>query len=204
MNRITGLLLAPALLLMVAGCGKSPPLIDLKEHEVIGVIEFEAGNDKELAEYITRRFIDAIRKDQGTVSIIELGPETSALQEVGRHKLDADAFKALGEKHRIRTIFFGEIEVANVMPDVSITPGLDFIKVEAEVEAVIQAKMIETATGASLWSGSGRAVEKMGGIDLSGGSIVGFDAQNPHKTYQKLFNNAIKEVTKEFRMGWSL
>lgn len=204
MKTVSRLLLAVALLLTAANCGKSPPLIDLKEHEVIGVIEFKAKDDEELGKYITRKFIDAIRKDQGVVSIIELGPEVSALQEVGRHKLDADAFKALGDKHKIRTIFYGEIEVANVMPDVSITPGLDFIKVEAEVEAVINAQMIESATGASLWSGSGRAVEKIGGIDFSGGSIVGFDAENPHKTYKKLFNNAIKEVTKEFRMGWTL
>lgn len=204
MKYVSGFFLAAVLLVMIASCGKSPPRIDLKEHEVIGVIEFKAGDDKELSNYITRKFIDAIRKDQGTVSIIELGPEVSALQEVGRHKLDMDAFKALGDKHKIRTIFFGEIEVANVMPDVSITPGLDFIKLEAEVEAVIHAQMIETATGASLWSGSGRAVEKIGKIDLSGGSIVGFDVENPHKTYEKLFNNAIKEVTKEFRMGWTL
>jgi hypothetical protein len=204
MKYMWGFFLASALLAMTVGCGKSPPLIDLKEHEVIGVIEFKAGGDEELAKYITRRFIDAVRKDQGTVSIIELGPEQSALQAVGRHRLDADAFKALGDKHKIRTIFFGEIEVANIMPDVSITPGLDFIKVQADVEAVVQAQMIETATGASLWSGTGRAVEKIGKIDFSGGGIVGFDAENPNRTYKKLFDKAIKEVTKEFRMGWGL
>ena len=106
--------------------------------------------------------------------------------------MDMEAFKALGEKHRIKTLFMGEVEVAHVMPDVSITPGLDMFKVEAEVEAVIHAKMIETATGASIWSGSGRAVEKVGEISFSGGSIVGFDAESPSRTHQNLFNKAIR------------
>ncbi|UCG92699.1 MAG: hypothetical protein JSV97_03040, partial [candidate division WOR-3 bacterium] len=60
------------------GCGRKvmvPPRIDLKPHEVIGIIEFESSNEGKLASLATRRFMNAIRRDQGMVRIVELGAE---------------------------------------------------------------------------------------------------------------------------------
>lgn len=204
MKRKAGLIMTAVLLAMAAGCGKGPPLIDLREHEAIGVIEFRTTEEGELGTYITRKFIDAIRKDQGTVSITELGSEADVLKSIGSSTLDRDAFIALGKKHNVRTIFTGELEIADVMPDVSISLDLDRFKLEPEVEARLRAQMINTRTGATLWSGSGSAAEKIGAISLSGGRDFSFDADNPNRTFEKLLNNLIKEVTEDFRGKWEV
>lgn len=204
MKRMVVLLMAAVLLVIAAGCGKGPPLIDLREHEAIGVIEFKTTEGGDLGIYVTRKFIDAIRTDQGTVSITELGTEADVLRSVGSSTLDRNAIKAIGRKHNVRTIFTGELEMRDAIPDVSINLGLDSFKLEPEVEARLRALMIETSTGASLWSGSANANEKMGAISLSGGKDFSFDANNPNRTLEKLLNKVIKEVTEDFRGEWEI
>src|SRR5262245_56649781 len=104
MNFKSALAFLALVLIASAGCGNRvfhqtvavPPRIDLKEHEVIGVVEFRSNADGKLASFSTSRFIDAARHDQGVVRIVRLGGRKSALRSVGGNKIDTEAIKALG------------------------------------------------------------------------------------------------------------
>jgi len=197
----TALVLLPTVL----GCGPKvmiPPVIDLKQHEVIGMIQFESSNQGQLGPLTTRKFMEEARRDQGMVRIVELGSEEDVLKAVGRDRLDQAAFKAIGEKYEINTIITGELLVSDVKPDIKITPGFGFMNFSAKVNATLTAQMIETETGASIWSSSANTTESVGEVSIFGGKHFVFDAEDPEKAYGKLVDALVEETTEDFRVSW--
>jgi hypothetical protein len=191
--------------LLALDCGPKvmvPPRIDLKRHEVIGIVDFRFTSKGQLGTFSTRKFTEIIRRDQGIVRIIELGPENDILKKVGYDRFSQAAFKDLGKEHKINTVITGELVVSDVRPNVSIMPGLDFISLSAEVDATLTVQMVETATGASIWSTSASDTRRVGNISIFGGKDFDFSADDPEKAYGKLVNNLIGEVTKDFRATW--
>lgn len=199
-------LAAIALLVALAsGCGPKvmvPPVIDLKEHEVIGIIQFTSSNEGELGPLATRKFIEAARSDQGIVRIVELGSEAGVLGATGHDRLNQSAFKALGEKYGVSTVITGEVVVSDVRPDLTVTPGGGYVGLAAEVDASLAAQMIETETGASIWSNSAEATRRVGNISVFGKKDVAFDAEDPEKAYGKLIDDLVEKTTRDFQVTW--
>jgi hypothetical protein len=205
MQRALNLGIAIVLSAAVLGCGPKvmvPPKIDLLQHEVIGIIEFDSSNEGELGPYATRAFIEAARRDQGMVRIVELGSEDDVLREAGRHRLSRDIFTALGEMHLLTTIITGELIISDVRPDITITPGFGFLEFAAEVDAELAVRMVETITGASIWSSSATATKRVGHVTVFGGDEFAFDAEDPAEAYGELIDELVDEVTKDFRVTW--
>ena len=205
MKKTLGLAIIAVILTAILGCGPKvmvPPVIDLKQHEVIGIIEFSSSSEGELGPLATRRFIEMARKDQGIVRIVELGSEADVLKEIGSDRLDQAAFKTLGQKYQISTIITGELVVSNVRPDINIIPGGGFMSFRAEVDASLSAQMVETPTGASIWSSSENATKSVGNVSVFGGKEFSFDAEDPEKAYGKLVDALVEEITKDFRVTW--
>lgn len=193
------------LVTMMLGCGPKvmvPPVIDLKQHEVIGIIEFSCSSEGELGPLATRKFIEMARRDQGIVRIVELGSEADVLKEVDSDRLDPATFKTIGDKYQIRTIITGELLVSDVRPDIKITPGAGFMSFGAEVDASLSAQMVETPTGASIWSSSASATKSVGNVSVFGGKAFSFDAEDPEKAYGKLVDALVEEITEDFRVTW--
>jgi hypothetical protein len=178
-----------------------PPRIDLKAHEVIGVIEFNCSSENKLGPLATQRFIDAARQDQGMVRIVKLGTEGEVLEAIGQNRLDPTAFKAAGEKYGVQTIVTGDLVFSEVRPKVSIGHSLTHIGVAADVQATLTAQMVEAASGASLWSRSAGATERIGGASFSKDS-VGLAVDDPENAYVRLVNGLVYAVTPDFRPTW--
>ena len=154
-----------------------------------------------LRDFLTRRFVEAARRDQGMVRIVELGSETEVLGEVDHGRLDRAAFQAIGERHMLATIITGDVEISDVRPDFTITPGFDFVSVSAEVDVTLDVQMVESSSGASIWSSSASATESVGHVSLFGDNIA-FDAEDPDKAYGKLVDALVEKVTRDFRVSW--
>ena len=179
-----------------------PPRIDLKEREVIGVIDFGCSAEGELGLVTTGHFIDAARQDQGLVRIVRLGSDAEALASVEQTRLDPAAFKALGEKHGLKTIITGTLAISQVHPNIDIFQGLTRAGVSADVGVELAVQMVETATGASLWSNSAAATQRVAGLSVFGGKRVTFDAADPERAYGQLANSLVDAVTPDFRATW--
>ena len=207
MKRALGTVVMVLVYVAASGCGPGrirvmvPPQIDLKAHEVIGVIDFRCSSEDELGPFATERFIDVARQDQGMVRIVRLGTEGEALEAVGQDRLDAAAFKVLGEKHGVQTIVTGDLVFSEVRPKVSLGHSLTHIGVAADVHATLAVQMVEAASGASLWSRSAGATQRIGGASFSKDS-VGLAVGDPQEAYQGLVNNLVYAVTPEFRPTW--
>ena len=196
--------LLPAATLVACGGPKVmvPPRIDLRQHEILGIIEFRSSNEGELGPLATQKFTEAVRRDQGLVRIVALGTEAEALREAGSRKLDRVAYQSLGQKQGLSTIFTGELVVSDIRPTVRVTPDLRNAGVSADIDATLTAQMIETASGASIWSRSASVTMRVGDISMLGGRDVVFDAEDPERAYGPLVETLVERVTREFQATW--
>ncbi len=194
------------------GCGHSsrvrvsvPPAIDLKAHEIIGVIDFPCDTKDALGPVATTRFIEAARRDQGLVRFTRLGTEGEVLAAVGASRLDPAACKAIGDKFGVATIITGQLDLSEVRPNLSLfnLNSLSNIGVTADVEAGLAVQMTEAATGASLWSRSARTTRRIGGASLSMNKSVSLDVHDPDSAYAGMVHDLVYNVTPDFRRSWT-
>ncbi|MGH7341420.1 MAG: hypothetical protein ACREKH_13100 [Candidatus Rokuibacteriota bacterium] len=209
MKRMVVLVMGGLMLLGTASCNRRPvqtvmvpPLIDLKSHEIIGIVEFASTSRGKLGPLVTSRFTEWARRDQGLVRIVDVGSQDQALRSVGRDRWDAEAVRALGQKHGVQTILTGELTISNVRPDVRVSASLRSGEVSAMVDATLAVQMFESASGASIWSSSGRATQGVGHISVFGGKGFAFDAKNPEEAYGGLVDTLVDQVTSDFRASW--
>jgi hypothetical protein len=205
MIRKAWLIAAALLTLAIQGCTErvlAPPRIDLKQHEVVGIIEFDCSDQGELGPFLTHRFVDAIRRDQELVRIVLLGTPEDILADIGQSSLDQNAFKTIGQKRQIKTVFTGNVIVSDVKPSIEIGQSLTSIGASADVDAILNTQMVETDTGASIWSRSARGVQRIGGVEIFGDKSFTFDADDPENAYSRLADSLVEAVTHDFRGHW--
>jgi hypothetical protein len=179
-----------------------PPQIDLKQREVIGVIEFKSAGKTPLGPLATRKFTEMARRDQGLVRIVPLGSEGEVLHATGAGKLDPAALVAVGKQRDVQTILVGVVTVDNVKPNVRVATDLSAAGVTAQVRATLDVQLIEAATGASLWNATASATESLGHLDVVGGRNVAFDAGDSERVYGGLVNELVERTTRPFRASW--
>jgi hypothetical protein len=199
-------ILSAVCLLLAAGCGHSvmiPPRIDLAQHEILGVIEFQCSAQGPLGGLTTKKFVEAMRRDQGMVRVVGLGPKEDVLKNIGQVELNRQAYIALGKDQGIKTVVVGELTISNVRAAVNVTPDLGSAGLSAQIDATLSVEMIEAASGASLWSKVVNDSRTVGNISLFGGKQVVFDADDPEKAYGKLVNSLVAQATADFRVSWT-
>ncbi|MGH9868560.1 MAG: hypothetical protein ACREAA_10410 [Candidatus Polarisedimenticolia bacterium] len=206
-------LMAVVLLGAAAGCSHRPPAqhvqtirieprVDLTAHELIGVVDFGSPSNGELGPLTTAKFVEWARQDQGLVRIVELGSKKDALRSVGRDRWDAETFRALGRQHGLRTIVVGDLTVSDVRPDIRVFASLKGGDVTATVDATLDVRLYEAATGASLWSSSGRATQSVGQVSVLSGHGFAFDAGDPEAAYGDLVESLVEQTTRDLRATW--
>jgi hypothetical protein len=192
------------LLLLAAGCARVlvPPRVDLTAHQTVGIIRFESDSKGKLAPFATRKFMEWARHEYSTLRIAELGTRQEVLDELDRGQLGPDAFREIGKRYEASTVATGQLEVSDVRPDITITPGFGFVDFSAEVDARLSVRLVETSSGATIWSRSATATRKVAGVSVFGRGGFLFDAEDPERAYGKLVNDLAKKVTEDFRKSW--
>lgn len=201
MARLASALLCLGALVVTAACAGAryetvtiPPRVDLAQHQLIGIIEFDSPDQRELAPMVTARFIESARGDQGLVRMVFLRSE-------GRRP-DATRLRQIADEHGLRTILVGDLRVSRVRPSMSVSDSLSSASVSGAIEATLTVEMIEPETGASLWSASGRAHETVGGLSVQGAKHVDFGAVDPRAAYNDMVDILVNQVTRDLRGSW--
>ncbi|MDH3786077.1 MAG: hypothetical protein OEV00_12225, partial [Acidobacteriota bacterium] len=133
MKRLT--VLTVLFVLATAGCAaryqnvRVPPRIDLSQHEIIAVVEFDSTNEGQLGPLATRRFTDLARRDQGLVRMMNV--------EANSDQRDTIAIKRLAQKHGAQTVLVGKIDVSDVRPNLSVSRTLKAGSLTANVDAIL-------------------------------------------------------------------
>jgi hypothetical protein len=202
--------IAAVSVLVLCGCASSPPVrrvwveprVDLKPYETIGMVEFSSPSKGRLAALATRRFAEAARRDQDMLRMIDVGSRQQALASVGRGTWDPESFQVIGRKHGVRTMFQGTLTISNIRPTVQLSAFLNSGQVTAHVDATLEVQMIETETGASIWSRSASASRTLGGISVFGGKNFAFDADDPQAAYGDLVDFLVGQVARDLQGSW--
>jgi len=213
MRAKSGALMAVLALATMMGCAggqKAPavqpvwvaPRIDLKQHEMIGIVEFSSTSKGQLGPLATRRFTESARRDQGVVRIVDVRPGAEVARSGAQARWTPEMYKALGRENNVQTLLVGQLKVSSVRPNIQVSTLFNAGHVSAQVDATLEVQMIEAATGASLWNGSGSATRTLGNVGVFGGREFAFDAADPERAYGDLVDALVEQVTRDFHATW--
>jgi len=191
-------------LAMLWGCSSTvlvsvPPRMDLKSYGTLGIVEFGSNSDGAINVHATRQFQQQIQAAQPGTRFIELGNREAVLAAVGGRQLDVDALRRIGEKYGVAAIFLGDIVYSEPRTDVKVT---DLTKLEGgmrtEIKGDISSRLVETRTGASVWSNSAWARRQIGRLSVSAeqGVSAGVSKSNPR---EEMVPALVYQLTHDFR-----
>jgi hypothetical protein len=186
------------------GCSRTvlvpvPPRMDLKSYGTLGIVEFASNSDPAISNYATQQFQEHVQGAYPGTPILELGNRETVLAAVGATQFDADAITKIGKKYGVTAVFLGDIVYSEPKTDIRLT---DINKIEGgvrtEVRGDMSTKLMETQSGASVWSSSAWAKRQIGSVSLStkrGVSATVGDS-NPRKD---MVPALILHLTQDFR-----
>lgn len=175
-----------------------PPRVDLSAYESIGIVEFTSNSHADLEGFATRSFMQTVQSAQPGARILELGDERRVLQAIGQEELDFEAIRAIGEKYRVDAVMTGHLEVTDVRPRVNLSTVLKSMKVAAEVEGGLSTKLLETRTGATVWTSSARGKESVAQVSVARNGPSNLGAGDRESAYGRLVRTLVTRVTPDF------
>jgi len=195
-------------LAMLWGCSSSrtvlvpvPPRMDLKSYGTLGMVEFASNADSAINARATREFQAHIHAAQPGTRILELGSREAVLAAVDGRQLDTDALRRIGEKHGVDAIFLGDIAYSEPKTEVTVT---DVTKLEGrmrtEVRGDISIRLVETRTGASVWSSSAWAKRQVNRVNVSATQGVSGTMRNADPR-EEMVPTLVNHLTQDFRAG---
>jgi hypothetical protein len=197
--------LLAASLLLLFGCGKPtvtvqvPPRVDLRTWPLIGYVDFTTNADPVLARDATEKFLQNLGAAQPGARMLELGNGEQILRELNRNAFDPGTIKAMGARYEVAAVLIGHLEVSGMTPDIRVSSGMDAISASAKVNSDLSAKLLETATGATVWSNGAHGQWSLGGLHFSSGGLGTLRYDDPSNKYRKMILDLASVATNDFR-----
>ena len=184
------------------GCGSKvimPPVVDLTKYNNVGLINFKSDAKGKLGEYVTQKFLQEVSRSQNGVRIIELGDEDRVLRSIDREEIGPKAIQIIGEKYDVDAIIMGNLRVSDIKPKVDITTIVKNLSVKADVNASLSVKLIETDSGATVWTNIAEDQKTVAQVSVFSNKDIFFDAKDPDEAYGDLAESLIKQVTEDLK-----
>jgi hypothetical protein len=191
-------------LAMLSGCSSTvlvnvPPRVELKSYATLGIVDFTSNAAGPTGARATQQFQEQVQYAQPGTRFIELGSRETLLAAVGRSQLDAEAAKRIGRKYGVGAIFLGDIAYSEPKTDIRVN---DLSKLDAglrtEVKGDISARLLETESGASVWSNSGWVRRQVGRVNVSAEYGVS-GAMSKSDPREEMVPALVYQVTHDFR-----
>jgi hypothetical protein len=188
----------------LCGCSSTvlvtvPPRVDLAPYRTLGVIQFTSNAAGTVNARATQQLQEQVQAAQPGTRFIELGSRETVLAAVGRNQLDADAARRIGRKYGVAAVFLGELAYSDPKTDIRVS---DLTKLEGgvrtEVRGDISARLLETETGASVWSNSGWVRRQVGRINVSAEYGVS-GAMSKSDPREEMVPALVYQLTHDFR-----
>ena len=198
------LLAAGLLAALLLGCARTvlvpvPPRVELQPYGTIGIVEFTSNAIGPFGAQATRRFQEQVQAAQPGTRFIDLGTREALLAQIGARSLDAEAVRRIGQRHGVAALFTGELAYSDPRTGVQVR---DLAKldggVRTEIRGDLSSRLLETASGASVWSSSSWARRPVGGVEFSAdrgvsGGVRGGDAR------EDMLPALVHHLTHDFR-----
>lgn len=203
--RSLGLLILGTAALTICSCSHSiivtiPPVVELADYEVIGLIEFSSESAGQLGIEATRKFIDNLHGAQPGVRILEIGNQKDILNKLGYDRLDFQSIKAIGDHYGVAAVVTGTVELSEPKPDAKAATDLSVLLagIEAKVDGRMTAKLWETASGATVWSNSSWGTWTIGGVSFDSKGRVSAGYSYPMEKQREILTALVRALNGDF------
>ena len=176
-----------------------PPRMDLAPYGTLGIVEFASNASPAIDVRATRQFQERVHAAQPGTRFVELGNRQALLAAVGGKQLDPDALRKIGQKYGVAAVFVGDIVYSEPKTGMRIT---DLAKLEGDVRTDVRGdistRLVETRTGASVWSSSAWATRQVGRLNVSGSQGVSGGMRNEDPR-EAMLPAMLHHLTQDFR-----
>jgi hypothetical protein len=179
-----------------------PPRLDLARLGTLGLVDFASPGSEVTGALATREFLAALQSAQPGTPVLELGDQRHLLGEVGRAALDPDAVRAIGEKYRIDALIVGTLDSQRVSPKVALDPSAVLASASAQLEGSLDTRILDTRTGATVWSNASRARAEIAGVDLTNRGLSNVATNSPEDARETLVTRLVNRATADFWAHW--
>ena len=176
-----------------------PPRMDLHGYNTLGIIDFASNADATINARATRRFEEQIQAAQPGTRFVELGSREAVLSGIGGSQLDPATVQQIGIKYGVDAVFLGDIVYSDPKTDIRIN---DLTKldggVRTELRGDISSRLVETRTGASVWSSSAWARRQIGHLEVSSTQGVSGSTSSGDPR-EEMVPDLVRWLTQDFR-----
>jgi hypothetical protein len=179
---------------------RTPPRMDLSRLGTLGLVDF-ASEDTGLGARGAREFLAAIQAAQPGTPVLELGSERKLLADIGHENLDPEALRAIAEKYRVDAVIVGSLDSQRVSPKVAFD-ATAFASASAELEGVLDVRILLTQNGATVWSTTQSARAEIAGVQISDHGLASTGMSTPEDARQRLLSRLVRKATPDFWAHW--
>ena len=196
-------------LLMLGACSHyvtvtNPPVMDLRSYDSVAVLEFPVmGMAQKSQQEVTRRYLSMLYGAQPGVKILEIGSEPQVLSELGLRTLDPEAIKLIGRKYGVDAVLTGKMNVTALTPSVSLNRSLTHLDASAKVKGELNAKVRETASGATAWANGAHGTWTLGGFSMNEKGLANIGVSDLSAKYEAMLADLLDVATRDFRPTYS-
>lgn len=176
-----------------------PPVVNLRDFGVIGVIEFDSNAEGDVQQYVTQQFMQTVQSAQPGVRLLELGRESQILKTVGHPQLNFEAIRSIGEKYKVDALFYGNFIVSDLKPKLNFSSGYSTVRAQAYVEGQLNNKFFVTASGATVWTHLASGREPVAKLSLVNNGSINVGVTDPQEKYGQLVDGLVAYNTRDFR-----
>jgi len=179
-----------------------PARVELKAYHTIGVIEFSTNAEDALKPYVTQNFIQNVQSAQPGTLIFELGNEEQLLRSLGHSKLDLETIQSIGRKYNVDALILGHLEVSEIKPAIKVYPTAKALNARAYIEAALRTRILETGSGATLWTRATSGKTQVAAISLMEAGPFSIGVSDPAEKYGDLVPELVYVNTSDFRVSY--
>jgi hypothetical protein len=204
-SRFHAMLAAPWIALAI-GCASEPerpaeyvpPRLDLARFQTLGIAEFSGGTKSGMGAMATEEFLAAIHAAQPGTPMLELG----AVAGLGRGAPAPEAVRTLAQREHVDAVFVGEVVETKTKPRVEIGPDLASGSVASERKAKITVRLVDGASGASVWSATSERTIPVVSANGAFGALPNVHTTPVDEAREILVRDLVNDVTLDFRPQW--
>jgi hypothetical protein len=196
-------------MLFVVGCSNTrtvrvavAPRVDLHPYPMVGLVTFSSNAKGELDRMSTQKFLEAVQAAQPGTRVIELGTEADVLGAIGRRSWDATTLRAIKETHGVDVVILGRFDVKQSKPNLQLSTLVKRLSVSSDVDAALTARLVETSTGATMWSNGAQCTANVANASFNNRGQGHFGASDPEKAYGAMVDGLVCRVTDDFRVHY--
>jgi hypothetical protein len=114
--------------------------------------------------------------------------------------LDQDAARAIGERYKLKSFFFGDVKVSRVKRQVDVGGVLQGnLRIRASLDISVTGRLISTETGATLWTSSSNENGTLALMSLGEDLVPYFGVRDQDEATRTLLHELMFDLTWDFR-----